>query len=73
MSGSSVKGSAAGSRGPTHRRMRPALALMGAVAVSALAGPVRAENLPDALSKAYFNNPNLNAQRSATRAATWGM
>ncbi len=69
MSGSSVKGSAAGFPGPTRRRVRPALALMGAVAVSALAGPVRAENLPDALSKAYFNNPNLNAQRSATRAA----
>ncbi|RYC31874.1 channel protein TolC [Lichenibacterium minor] len=42
---------------------------MGAVALSALAGPVGAENLPDALSKAYFNNPNLNAQRSNTRAA----
>ena len=69
MSGSSVKGSAEWFRGPTRGRVRPALALMGAVAVSAMAGPLRAENLPDALSKAYFNNPNLNAQRSATRAA----
>ena len=69
MSGSSVKGSAELFRGPTRGRVRPALALMGAVAVSAMAGPLRAENLPDALSKAYFNNPNLNAQRSATRAA----
>ena len=69
MIGSSVKGSAVVSRGPTRGRVRPALALLGAVAASALAGPVSAENLPDALSKAYFNNPNLNAQRSATRAA----
>ena len=69
MSGPSVTGSAVVFRRPTRRRMRPALALMGAVAASALAGPVCAENLPDALSKAYFNNPNLNAQRSTTRAA----
>ena len=69
MSGSSVKGRAAAFRGPTRRRARSALALMGAMTVSALAAPVRAENLPDALSKAYFNNPNLNAQRSTTRAA----
>ena len=30
---------------------------------------VRAETLSNALSKAYFNNPNLNAQRASTRAA----
>ncbi len=30
---------------------------------------VQAETLSDALSKAYFNNPNLNAQRASTRAA----
>ena len=69
MSHPSVNGSATAFRGRTRRSAGPALALMGAVAVSALAGPVRAENLPDALSKAYFNNPNLNAQRSTTRAA----
>ncbi|WP_245501128.1 TolC family outer membrane protein [Lichenibacterium minor] len=69
MSGTSVTGSAVVFRGQTRHRVSPALALMGAVALSALAGPVGAENLPDALSKAYFNNPNLNAQRSNTRAA----
>ncbi len=51
--------------------MRPtmaALAVSGMVA-SVAAGTARAETLSDALSKAYFNNPNLNAQRSTTRAA----
>ena len=40
-----------------------------AVCLAASASPVRAENLPNALAKAYFNNPNLNAQRATTRAA----
>ena len=39
-----------------------------AVCLVATALPVRAENLPNALAKAYFNNPNLNAQRATTRA-----
>ncbi len=40
-----------------------------AVCLAASVLPVRAENLPNALAKAYFNNPNLNAQRATTRAA----
>ena len=40
-----------------------------AVCLAASSLPVRAENLPNALAKAYFNNPNLNAQRATTRAA----
>ncbi len=32
-----------------------------AVCLAASASPARAENLPNALAKAYFNNPNLNA------------
>ena len=40
-----------------------------AVCLAASSQPVRAENLPNALAKAYFNNPNLNAQRATTRAA----
>ena len=72
MSGPRVKGSDAPSRHGrgARRTVRSALALAGAAA--ALAGPfgqAHAENLSDALSKAYFNNPNLNAQRSTTRAA----
>ena len=38
-----------------------------AVCLAASALPVQAENLPNALAKAYFNNPNLNAQRATTR------
>ena len=40
-----------------------------AVCLAASSLPVRAEDLPNALAKAYFNNPNLNAQRATTRAA----
>ena len=31
--------------------------------------PARAETLPNALAKAYFNNPNINAQRATVRAS----
>ncbi len=44
-------------------------ALMACTSVIALCVPAGAENLPNALAKAYFNNPNLNAQRATVRAA----
>ena len=69
MSRSSAPSSAAETRGPVRHRMRPAMAAMGVVGLVASLLPARAETLSDALSKAYFNNPNLNAQRSTTRAA----
>ena len=69
MSRSSATSSAAGSRGPKRHRIRPALGVAGLVGLSLATTAVRAENLNDALAKAYFNNPNLNAQRSTTRAA----
>ncbi len=73
MSRSSAPGSAALSRGSNRGRARPILTVLGVlatgVAAASLVAPARAENLPDALAKAYFNNPNLNAQRATTRAA----
>ena len=42
------------------------LAALAACLMSAL--PASAENLPNALTKAYFNNPNLNSARSSTRS-----
>ncbi len=73
MSRSSPTGSNALSRGPKRNRVRPLWAAAGLLTVSvvgiAVPSTVWAETLADALSKAYFNNPNLNAQRSTTRAA----
>lgn len=48
--------------------LRPlaAAAFLGVVAASAQA---RAETISSALARAYINNPNLNAQRAAVRAA----
>ena len=73
MSRSSATSSAAESRGPNRHRIRPALAAVGFVGLSVVSvvSPTGAgaETLSDALAKAYFNNPNLNAQRSNTRAA----
>ena len=66
MSRSRVRGRPVPSRGPG--RLRAGL-WFGAASLLAVAAPVRAENLSDALAKAYYNNPNLNAQRSTTRAA----
>ncbi|MGI3903805.1 MAG: TolC family outer membrane protein [Janthinobacterium lividum] len=43
--------------------------LTGSVLGAGMPSGAFAENLSDALAKAYFNNPNLNAQRSTTRAA----
>ena len=73
MSRSSPTGSNALSRGPKRNRVRPMLMASALLTVSVLGAGVPsgafAENLSDALAKAYFNNPNLNAQRSTTRAA----
>ena len=41
---------------------------MTSVFVLAFAGGVSAETLESALSRAYGNNPNLNAQRANVRA-----
>lgn len=73
MSRSSPTGSNALSRGPNRNRVRPMLMasalLTGSVLGAGMPSGAFAENLSDALAKAYFNNPNLNAQRSTTRAA----
>ena len=73
MSRSSATSSAAESRGPKRQRIRPALAAVSFLSLSLASAlsptTADAETLSDALSKAYFNNPNLNAQRSTTRAA----
>ena len=69
MSRSSAPSSAAEVRGPKRHRLRPGMAALGVVGLVASILPARAETLTDALAKAYFNNPNLNAQRSTTRAA----
>ena len=50
------------------RVIRIATSLAGLGACLIAASPADAENLPNALSKAYFNNPNLNAARSTTRS-----
>ncbi len=44
-------------------------ALLVCTFVGVFSAPAQAENLPNALAKAYFNNPNLNAQRATVRAA----
>ena len=73
MSCSSPTGSNALSRGPNQNRMRPILVASALLTVSfvgaGMPSGAKAENLSDALAKAYFNNPNLNAQRATTRAA----
>ena len=69
MSRSSAPSSAAEVRGPKRHRLRPGMAAWGVVGLVASILPAHAETLTDALAKAYFNNPNLNAQRSTTRAA----
>lgn len=73
MSRPSPTGSHSLSRGPSRNRVRPLLAASALLTVSVVGVGVPsrawAENLSDALAKAYFNNPNLNAQRATTRAA----
>ncbi len=57
-------------KGP--RRLAPSRLLTVSLILGSTLGNVhagRAENLPNALTKAYFNNPNLNAQRATVRAA----
>lgn len=53
------------------RRAGTALLASGAslALLVGLAAPAGAENLSNALAKAYFNNPNLNASRGTVRAA----
>ena len=48
---------------------RSMTALAACALMGSLSAPALAENLPNALAKAYFNNPNLNAQRATVRAA----
>jgi outer membrane protein len=73
MSRSRPIGSKSLSHGPNRSRLRPFLAASALLTAGAagLGTPsaARSETLNDALAKAYFNNPNLNAQRSTTRAA----
>jgi len=52
--------------------MRVALIAAGALAVTALR-PAMADTLEGALAQAYQNNPQLNAQRAATRATYEGV
>jgi outer membrane protein len=63
-------------RGVDRSAKRIALALYASTAmVVALgaAGPANAETVGGALVKAYLNNPSLNAQRAAVRAADEGL
>ncbi len=49
---------------------RPFLPALLVCAMAGIAsGPVSAEDLSNALAKAYFNNPNLNGQRASVRAS----
>ena len=74
---SAARSIAASRVSPAHRRMTigmPMPKILGPSVAALLlllspGAPVRAENLPNALAKAYFNNPNLNAQRGSVRAA----
>lgn len=73
MSRSSVMNCASPVQPPADARVpfirRCVGALLVCAAFACLSAPLRAENLPNALAKAYFNNPNLNAQRATVRAA----
>lgn len=51
-----------------RRVLRSGICLGVAVCAVALAAPARAENLPEALAKAYQTNPQLNAERARQRA-----
>src|ERR1043165_8804922 len=51
----------------TGRVLRSGICL-GAVIWVVFASSARAENLPDALAKAYQTNPQLNAERARQRA-----
>ena len=73
MSRSSAKRSASLVRGPVAQYsglVRPTMTVMLACAAALGFGvAAQAENMSNALAKAYFNNPNLNAQRATVRAA----
>src|SRR6188768_1137824 len=56
----------------TRRVLRSGICL-GAVICVVFAAGAQAENLPDALAKAYQTNPQLNAERARQRATDEGV
>ena len=64
----SATSSTAGAVPGRRRTVRTAPSLVALAACLMATVSAEAENLPNALSKAYFNNPNLNAARSTTRS-----
>jgi outer membrane protein len=56
----------------TRRLLRSGICL-GAVICVVFAASAQAENLPDALAKAYQSNPQLNAERARQRATDEGV
>src|SRR5918995_5128786 len=57
----------------TRRVLRSGIGLGAMICVVFAAAGAQAENLPDALAKAYQTNPQLNAERARQRATDEGV